>query len=107
MADDVPPSEKLPEPGYYHIPSHGMVECIPAHRKPTDVRIWSVSSSSCVGTVPPLTATPHWPVCWARRERAPAWTDVRALAETLVGFLLTGCEFSGEHTRLTLALAEA
>ena len=50
-----------------HIPSDLVVECIPAHRKPPEVRIWRLSSQSCVGTVPPSTSTPHWPACWARR----------------------------------------
>ena len=45
MTDDVPLSAKLPEPGYYHIPSPVVVEGMPAHRKPTDVRLWGMFQS--------------------------------------------------------------
>src|SRR5262249_15571027 len=51
----------------FHIPSLLVVEHVPAHRKPPEVRIWRLSSQSRVGTVPPSTSTPHWPACWARR----------------------------------------
>jgi hypothetical protein len=50
-----------------HIPSDLVVECVTAHRKPPDVRIWRLSNQSRVGTFPPSTATPHCPACWARR----------------------------------------
>src|SRR6266545_4673318 len=75
-----PPSEN-------HIPSHFVVEGIAAHRKPPEVKIWRLSSQSRVGTVPPSTSTPHWPACWARADRAPGCTDVRALSERPVGCL--------------------
>jgi len=51
----------------FHIPPNLVVERVPAHRKPPDVRIWRLSNQSCVGTFPPSTSTPHWPACWARR----------------------------------------
>jgi hypothetical protein len=50
-----------------HIPSHLVVEGVPAHRKPPEVRIWRLRNQSRVGTVPPSTSTPHCPPCWARR----------------------------------------
>jgi hypothetical protein len=75
MADDGPPAAKLPKPGYYHIPSPVVVACMPTHRKPTDVGLWRGSSQSCVGTVPSVTSTPHWPACWARRSTSiRPWT---------------------------------
>src|SRR2546425_10977876 len=43
-----------------------VVEPITAHRKPPDVRIRRLRNQSRVGTVPPSTATPHYPACWAR-----------------------------------------
>jgi len=75
LADDGPPAAKLPKPGYYHIPSPVVVACMSTHRKPTDVRRWRGSSQSCVGIVPPVTSTPHWPACWARRSTSlRPWT---------------------------------
>src|SRR5262249_16625332 len=50
-----------------HIPSDLVVACVPAHRRPPDVRIWRLRNQSRVGTVPPSTSTPHCPACWARR----------------------------------------
>jgi hypothetical protein len=55
------------EHGDNHIPSDLVVGGITAHRKPPEVRIWRFRNRSCVGTFPPLTSTPHWPACWARR----------------------------------------
>jgi hypothetical protein len=42
-----------------HIPSHLVVACVTAHRKPPDVRIWRLRNQSAVGTRPPSTSTPH------------------------------------------------
>ena len=53
--------------GLFHIPSDLVVESITAHRKPPEVRIWRFRNQSCVGTFPPLTSTPYWPACVARR----------------------------------------
>src|SRR5712691_9594913 len=49
--------------GFSHIPSHLVVECGTAHRKPLEVRICILSNQSRVGTLPPSTSTPHWPAC--------------------------------------------
>ena len=46
-----------------HIPPNLVVECVPTHRKPPEVRIWRLSNQSRVGTVPPSTSTPHRPAC--------------------------------------------
>jgi hypothetical protein len=45
----------------------GVMERVITHRKPPDVRMWRLSNQSCVGTFPPSTSTPHWPLCLARR----------------------------------------
>jgi hypothetical protein len=46
-----------------HIPPNLVVECVPTHRKPPEVRICRLSIQSGVGTRPPSTSTPHWPAC--------------------------------------------
>ena len=43
----------------FHIPSDLVVECVTAHRKPPEVRIWTLRNQSAVGTRPPSTSTPH------------------------------------------------
>ena len=53
--------------GKFHIPPNLVVECVPTHRKPPEVRICRLSIQSAVGTRPPATSTPHWPARWARR----------------------------------------
>ena len=53
--------------GLFHIPPNLVVECVPTHRKPPEVRICRLSIQSGVGTRPPSTSTPHWPACCARR----------------------------------------
>src|SRR5215475_9231207 len=45
--------------GLSHIPSDLVVACVPAHRKPPDVRICRLRHQSAVGTRPPSTSTPH------------------------------------------------
>src|SRR5262249_21312983 len=52
--------------GTFHIPPNLVVECIPTHRKPPEVRICRLSIQSAVGTRPPSTSTPHCPACLAR-----------------------------------------
>src|SRR6266850_8310315 len=52
---------------FFHIPPNLVVECVPTHRKPPEVRICRLSIQSAVGTRPPSTSTPHCPACWARR----------------------------------------
>jgi hypothetical protein len=37
--------------GLFQIPSDLVVECVPTHRKPPEVRIWRLSNQSRVGTV--------------------------------------------------------
>src|SRR5215831_8892884 len=49
-----------------HIPPNLVVECVPTHRKPPEVRICRLSIQSAVGTRPPSTSTPHCPACLAR-----------------------------------------
>jgi putative transposase len=42
-----------------HIPSDLVVECVTTHRKPPEVRIWTLRNQSAVGNRPPSTSTPH------------------------------------------------
>src|SRR5262249_27178925 len=42
-----------------HIPPNLVVACVPAHRKPPEVRMCRLSLQSCVGKRPPSTSTPH------------------------------------------------
>ena len=42
----------------FHIPPDLVVECVTAHRKPPEVRIWTLRNQSAVGTRPPSTSTP-------------------------------------------------
>ena len=53
LADDGPPSAKLSEPGYYHIPSPVVVECIPAHppRGPGRIACPGAGQKCCVRSV--------------------------------------------------------
>src|SRR5262245_53856221 len=44
--------KRHPDAGGFQIPSDFVVECITAHRKPPEVRIWRLSNQSRVGTVP-------------------------------------------------------
>jgi hypothetical protein len=48
---------------HFHIPPNYVVQHVPTHRKPPEVRIWTLRNQSRVGTVPPSTSTPHWPAC--------------------------------------------
>jgi hypothetical protein len=50
-----------------YIPPNYVVEDAITHRKPPEVRIWTLRNQSRVGTRPPSTSTSHWPVCLARR----------------------------------------
>ena len=43
--------------GNFHIPPNLVVERNTAHRKPPDVRIWTLRNQSRVGTCPPSTST--------------------------------------------------
>ena len=49
------------------IPPNYVVAAIPAHRKPSEVRICRLSIQSGVGMRPPSTSTPHVPALRARR----------------------------------------
>jgi hypothetical protein len=50
-----------------HIPPDLVVAGVTAQRKPPEVRICRLRNQSAVGTRPPSTSTPQWPLCWARR----------------------------------------
>ena len=49
--------------GKFHIPPILVVERVTTHRKPLEVRIWTLRNQFRVGTVPPSTSTPHCPAC--------------------------------------------
>jgi hypothetical protein len=65
--DNTPSRSISAETGKFHIPPNLVVERVPTHRKPPEVRIWRLSIQFAVGTRPPSTSTPHCPACWARR----------------------------------------
>jgi hypothetical protein len=46
-----------------HTPPDYVVEDALIHRKPPEVRIWTLRNQSRVGTCPPSTSTPHCPAC--------------------------------------------
>jgi hypothetical protein len=50
--------DKLDSFNIYHTPSDFVVECVTAHRKPPEVRIWTLRHQSAVGALMQWTRPP-------------------------------------------------